>query len=719
MKKTFSNFRTLAALLMAGAAFAACSSDDNIIENQQPANPGEQVYTLTVNASKGDGTTRALDLDGTKLVASWSNGDELTVFNQTKMAALTGTLTASNASGSTATFAGALTGTIEVGDKLILTYHDHYYFTDFLDQDGTLKGTNGAEEYDQATAEVTVASVDDDGDGNKTITISEASASFKTWTAMLKLTLKDGSSNLLNATSLTISVDGIGELLAFNSIDADASTANGDGVLYFALPSAENVAYIKMGATPEDPSDVEAKKAALASATVTFTATVGGKTYTASKPGYKFTEGKYYAATLTMAPLTDLSKLTCDYTAQDGDVLTGTLDGSTQKYKISIADGATVTLDNATINGVTDGAADAASSAVAWAGLTCEGNATIIVKDGTVNSVTGFHHYLPGIYVPANKTVTIKGGAAGTGVLNVQGSVSAGHGNRTAAAGIGAGASLACGNIVIEGGVINATGGYACAAIGGAFGAACGNITITGGTVTASGSASAAGIGGGWISTSEDIVITGGTVNASSGDALNETDGGPGIGCGSLCSGGTITIGGTANVTAQGGVGAAGIGAGGTFNNTGSICSTITISGSAIVEATGGEGGAGIGAGSGGAGTSRCGNILISGGTVTATAIQYAAGIGTGVSVLGNQTSRCGSITITSGVTKVTATKGNDAYSYCSIGVGFYYYYSEGGITLVAQSGTVTIGGVEYWNNNNFVGSGATYLTQSTLVYQP
>ena len=139
MKKTFSNFRTLAALLMAGATFAACSSsDDNIIE-QQSANPGEQVYTLTINASKGDGaTTRALTLTSDGLIASWTNGDELTVVNQSTMTPLGGTLTASNASGSTATFSGALTGTIAEDDELILSYHARSYFPFFGNQDGTL-----------------------------------------------------------------------------------------------------------------------------------------------------------------------------------------------------------------------------------------------------------------------------------------------------------------------------------------------------------------------------------------------------------------------------------------------------------------------------------------------------------------------------------------------------------------------------------------------------
>ena len=54
MKKFITNIKTLAALLMAGAAFTACSSsDDNIIE--QPKNPTEpQVYTMVIKASKGE-----------------------------------------------------------------------------------------------------------------------------------------------------------------------------------------------------------------------------------------------------------------------------------------------------------------------------------------------------------------------------------------------------------------------------------------------------------------------------------------------------------------------------------------------------------------------------------------------------------------------------------------------------------------------------------------
>ena len=52
------------------------------------------------------------------------------------------------------------------------------------------------------------------------------------------------------------------------------------------------------------------------------------------------------------ANIVNLSTLEGDYVAQNGDVLTGTLEGSERPYKISIADGATVTLDNATLNGI-------------------------------------------------------------------------------------------------------------------------------------------------------------------------------------------------------------------------------------------------------------------------------------------------------------------------------------------------------------------------------
>ena len=155
----------------------------------------------------------------------------------------------------------------------------------------------------------------------------------------------------------------------------------------------------------------------------------------------------------------DLSTLTADYTAQNGETLTGTLGGN---YKISIAAGAKVTLKDVTINGTN-------SYSYSWAGINCVGNATIILK-GT-NTVKGFYANYPGIHVPKDKTLTIKG----------DGSLNASSGG---AAGIGGGDYIDCGNITITGGTVNATGSRNAAGIGGGWNAWCGNITITDGVTS-------------------------------------------------------------------------------------------------------------------------------------------------------------------------------------------------------------------------------------------
>jgi len=188
----------------------------------------------------------------------------------------------------------------------------------------------------------------------------------------------------------------------------------------------------------------------------------------------------------------DLSTLTTHYTAQDGETLTGTLGAN---VKISIAAGATVKLQDVTINGTND-------QRYSWAGISCLGNATIILK-GT-NNVSGFSENYSGIYVPSGSTLTIKG----SGSLTARGS--------DIGAGIGAEYYIPCGNIVIEGGTINAYGGWLAAGIGGSWRALCGDITITDGVTKVyaeSGSSEVGAIGAGYYSSCGTVTI-GGTVGA-------------------------------------------------------------------------------------------------------------------------------------------------------------------------------------------------------------
>ena len=86
-----------------------------------------------------------------------------------------------------------------------------------------------------------------------------------------------------------------------------------------------------------------------------------------------------YAATL------DLANLPGSTTVLDGTTLTGTLSNN---YKICIEEGATVTLSNVTIS-------RPRSSSCRWAGLTCLGDATLILEGDT--TIKGFYDEHPGI----------------------------------------------------------------------------------------------------------------------------------------------------------------------------------------------------------------------------------------------------------------------------------------------------------------------------------
>ena len=213
----------------------------------------------------------------------------------------------------------------------------------------------------------------------------------------------------------------------------------------------------------------------------------------------------------------NLSTLTGNAVIRSDMTIYGTLGGF---YCISVADGVSVTLSNATIQ-----VSNANFVDYSWAGITCLGDAEIILAEGTTNNLRGFYEDYPGIYIPTNKTLTI----SGSGSLDAS---SNGYG-----AGIGGGYQLPCGDIVIAGGTITATGGNWAAGFGAGRYRACGAITITGGSVTATGGSYAAGIGSGYSGSSGAIALTGGSITATGGRYA------AGIGSGLEGSTGTITIG--------------------------------------------------------------------------------------------------------------------------------------------------------------------------------
>ena len=293
MKKTICNIRTLAALLVAGAAFTACSNEDNYVEE------APQYYTMTVNATKDANTTRALSLADpsspltSALNATWTEGDEVTV---TKGTTPVGTLTASNItnSGKTATFSGQIANTVQATDVLTLTYHPVTGLSAFENQTGTLAS---ASDYDVAVATVTVTDVT-----GGVISIS-GSTTFYAQTAVVQLILEDASNTRINATSLKITAAGE-DVFTFTT-PAATYTTNGNGILYFALPSQAMVA-TALAAKSGGAMSVDDATTLLGTMPITFTASDGTNTYTATKAqGYTFEARTYYGSTLTLvAPTT-------------------------------------------------------------------------------------------------------------------------------------------------------------------------------------------------------------------------------------------------------------------------------------------------------------------------------------------------------------------------------------------------------------------------------
>lgn len=129
-----------------------------------------------------------------------------------------------------------------------------------------------------------------------------------------------------------------------------------------------------------------------------------------------------------------------------------------------------------------------------------------------------------GIEVMGQTKATLRITSASTGTLTAVGGYGSKKFGSYGGAGIGGMARITSdirkiyvGDIIIEGGTVNAVGGYQAAGIGGTIGESGADITITGGTVNATGGSGGAGIGGGFNGNVDSITISGGTVTANAG----------------------------------------------------------------------------------------------------------------------------------------------------------------------------------------------------------
>ena len=295
MKKIMTNIKTLAALLIASATLAACSSDDNEIQNAQPTNPTEpQTYTMTIQATKAtDGaTTRGLSLDGKTLNVKWNEGEVVEVVQMSGTTSKSlGTLKAKASTDGITTLTGELVG-LQTGAQLKFYLHGSTY--DYTGQTGVLlSDANSIEKkYDYAFFQTTDYVVN-----NSTVTVASG-INLEAQQSIVKFTFVDNNGNAINAKSLEIettnplvekmnNIDGTGNSLVKSMTITPASATN---VIYAAIPNTE---------PNKDRSN-----------DYTLTVTDGnGKLYTYTK-NVTFTNGKYYEVKVKMSKRCTLAKST-------------------------------------------------------------------------------------------------------------------------------------------------------------------------------------------------------------------------------------------------------------------------------------------------------------------------------------------------------------------------------------------------------------------------
>lgn len=262
-------FNISAAVLMAGLALTACSGDEETIETKTLL--PNKTYMLTVNASKGNDEassrmTRALSLVDNTLSASWATTESVYVLEGS---ATRGTLTPS-ANAQTVKLNGSvssLSGVLPLGLTLQFPREE----VDYTGQVGTIADI--AAKYDYATA---VANIDKSEGENISAT---APVTFTNQQAIVKFTLKDRSSNLINASWLRVSASNLKQ----------TGVAAGDITITPASATSEIFAALK---------DINGSNILM------LTAKVGDNYYVYTKDNVTFTNGEYKTIGVPMYPMT-------------------------------------------------------------------------------------------------------------------------------------------------------------------------------------------------------------------------------------------------------------------------------------------------------------------------------------------------------------------------------------------------------------------------------
>ena len=252
--------------------FFSCEKEE---EQELPAEGPEKVWSVKIEAAKGEEETKALTLSGTgySISATWTAGDVVRVY---KSGEYLGELSAQS-SGKKTTLSGTLAGDLSFEDELTLYYSSQSY----RDQDGTLEYIS--EHCDGAQAAVTIIGISD-GD------VKTTSASFESKQAITRFTFVDQGGNTLTPDLVVIRAHtGIIDYDIDITGKTDESSYN-SGSIYVTNSGGLNSLYVAM-------KEYDIQR------TYLFVVYVGDAVYTGQKKA-KILEGRYYITNVTVSQYT-------------------------------------------------------------------------------------------------------------------------------------------------------------------------------------------------------------------------------------------------------------------------------------------------------------------------------------------------------------------------------------------------------------------------------
>ena len=267
--------------MLAVLAFTACSNDSDEATGSE-----NHIWHVTLTASMGDATHRALDADGNTITASFAAGDVVEVVRAD--GSPVGPLTAKTTGAST-TLEGNISGTFATDEVLKLRYRSAT--ANYDGQEGTLPGIAAGQDYAEGT--LTVKTV-------TPLTFESNSVTLAPQQSITKFTFKDGSSDI-NVKTFGIAATGLVQSIAANGTETVGAVT---GTL--ATPSSDVYVALRNKET----------------GTKTYSFTIqdeDGNWYIFTKAA-NLSNGKNYTATVSM---TKLANLTIPYT--EGTV--GVIDG--------------------------------------------------------------------------------------------------------------------------------------------------------------------------------------------------------------------------------------------------------------------------------------------------------------------------------------------------------------------------------------------------------